>query len=74
MPQELRYRDDYGIAQCPVEYPMHCHMEPSQAAKGGNYPGGLVTHWAITGDVGVDFADAGFDCLPTSALAVPHVH
>ena len=74
MRQELGYRDDYGIAQCPVEYPMHCHMEPSQAAKGGNYPGGLVTHWAITGDVDMDFADAGFDCLPTSALSVPHVH
>ena len=74
MGEELSYRDSYGIPQCPVEYPMHCHMEPSQTAKGGNYPGGLVTHWAITGDLDTDFAAAGFDCLPTADLAVDHVH
>lgn len=49
--QELNYRDDIGLFQSPLEYPMHCHMEPSQTAAGGNYPGGLVTHWAITGDL-----------------------
>ncbi len=49
--QELAYRDKLGIFQSPLEYPMHCHMEPSQTAAGGNYPGGLVTHWAITGDL-----------------------
>lgn len=49
--QELAYRDKYGLFQSPIEYPMHCHMEPSQTAAGGNYPGGTVTHWAITGDL-----------------------
>ena len=28
-------------------YPMHCHAEPSQVARGGMYPGGLVGHWAV---------------------------
>ena len=51
MREELSYRDKYGLFQSPIEYPMHCHMEPSQTAAGGNYPGGLVTHWAITGDL-----------------------
>jgi FtsP/CotA-like multicopper oxidase with cupredoxin domain len=49
--EELTYRDKNGLFQSPIEYPMHCHMEPSQTAAGGNYPGGLVTHWAITGDL-----------------------
>jgi FtsP/CotA-like multicopper oxidase with cupredoxin domain len=76
---ELSYRDPLGIPQCPIEYPMHCHMEPSQTARGGNYPGGLVTHWMITGDLDMDFADAGFDCEPTEVLAarsvdVGHAH
>jgi FtsP/CotA-like multicopper oxidase with cupredoxin domain len=74
MAEELSYRDSYGLKQVPIEYPMHCHMEPSQTAKGGNYPGGLVTHWAITGDLDKDFSSAGFDCLPTGTLAVPHDH
>jgi FtsP/CotA-like multicopper oxidase with cupredoxin domain len=58
--QELAYRDDdYGIRQSPLAYPMHCHNEPSQTAGGGNYPGGLVTHWELTGDLdGVDFPTA----------------
>lgn len=51
MREELAYRDKNGLFQSPIEYPMHCHMEPSQTAAGGNYPGGLVTHWAITGDL-----------------------
>jgi len=42
--------------QSPLSWPMHCHMEMSQTAAGGNYPQGLVTHFEITGDVdGVDF-------------------
>jgi FtsP/CotA-like multicopper oxidase with cupredoxin domain len=54
--EELAHRDRYGLRQSPIEYPMHCHVEPSQTAAGGNYPGGLVTHWEITGDLdGVDF-------------------
>jgi FtsP/CotA-like multicopper oxidase with cupredoxin domain len=28
-------------------YPMHCHAEPSQVARGGMYPGGLVGHWTM---------------------------
>lgn len=28
-------------------YPMHCHAEPSQVARGGMYPGGLVGHWTV---------------------------
>lgn len=49
--QELAFVDDYGLPAKPLGFPMHCHCEMSQAAAGGNYPGGLVTHWAITGDV-----------------------
>jgi len=42
--------------QSPLAWPMHCHMEMSQTAAGGNYPQGLVTHFEITGDLdGVDF-------------------
>jgi len=42
--------------QSPLSWPMHCHMEMSQTAAGGNYPQGLVTHFEITGDLdGVDF-------------------
>ena len=42
--------------QSPLGWPMHCHMEMSQTAAGGNYPQGLVTHFEITGDLdGVDF-------------------
>ncbi len=33
----------------PLAYPMHCHMELSQTANGGNYPQGLITHWEISG-------------------------
>jgi FtsP/CotA-like multicopper oxidase with cupredoxin domain len=29
------------------DYPMHCHAEPSQVARGGMYPGGLVGHWTL---------------------------
>ena len=45
-----------GVPQSPLAFPMHCHVEMSQSAAGGNYPRGLVAHWEITGDVdGVDF-------------------
>lgn len=54
--EELAYRDSYGLRQRPLSYPMHCHTEMSQVAAGGNYPGGLVTHWEIIGDLdGVPF-------------------
>lgn len=33
----------------PLDYPMHCHTEPSQTAAGGNYPSGLLTHFIIKG-------------------------
>ena len=35
----------------PLDYPMHCHTEPSQTAAGGNYPNGLVTHFLIKGPI-----------------------
>jgi hypothetical protein len=33
----------------PFKYPMHCHIEMSQTAAGGNYPQGLVTDWQMLG-------------------------
>ncbi len=58
VPQELALTLG-GVGQSPLAYPMHCHMEMSQTAAGGNYPQGLVTHWEITGDVdGVDFPES----------------
>jgi FtsP/CotA-like multicopper oxidase with cupredoxin domain len=54
IPNELMLVHD--TPQSPLEWPMHCHMEMSQTAAGGNYPQGLVTHWTLTGDVdGIDF-------------------
>lgn len=35
----------------PLIYPMHCHVEMSQTAAGGNYPQGAVTHWEIDGEM-----------------------
>lgn len=35
----------------PMWYPMHCHLEMSQTAAGGNYPQGMVTHIVFTGAV-----------------------
>jgi len=34
-------------SQFPLQYPMHCHLEPTQTAAGGNYPCGSVTHWSL---------------------------
>lgn len=33
----------------PMRYPMHCHIEMSQTAGGGNYPQGLITDWELLG-------------------------
>jgi FtsP/CotA-like multicopper oxidase with cupredoxin domain len=45
-----------GVPQSPLGYAMHCHMEPSQTAAGGNYPQGALTHVSFLGDIdGVDF-------------------
>jgi len=45
-----------GVPQSPLAYPMHCHMEPSQTAAGGNYPQGSVTDIYFDGDLdGIDF-------------------
>ena len=33
----------------PLLYPMHCHIEMSQTACGGQYPQGMVTHWELLG-------------------------
>ncbi len=40
----------------PLVYPMHCHVEMSQTAAGGNYPQGAVTHWQIDGELDEDDA------------------
>jgi FtsP/CotA-like multicopper oxidase with cupredoxin domain len=56
IPNELRLVLTTPLS--PLSWPMHCHMEMSQTAAGGNYPQGLVLHIEITGDVdGIDFAD-----------------
>lgn len=46
-----------NVPQSPFQYPMHCHMEPSQTMAGGNYPlGAAIVHLMIHGDVdGFDF-------------------
>lgn len=57
--------------QSPLEYPMHCHMEMSQTAAGGNYPQGLTAHWALTGDVdGVDFPNAQCTCMTPGPASI----
>jgi hypothetical protein len=33
----------------PLLYPMHCHIEMSQTASGGQYPQGMITHWELLG-------------------------
>ena len=40
-----------GDGHTGMVYPMHCHAELSLLADGGNYPHGLITHWALTGDL-----------------------
>lgn len=40
-----------GDGMAGMVYPMHCHMELSQLANGGNYPQGLITHWVLEGDL-----------------------
>ncbi len=48
-----------GVQQSPLGYPMHCHLETSQTAAGGNYPQGTLTHFDFLGDVdGIDFPNA----------------
>lgn len=32
-----------------MAFPMHCHMEISQTAAGGNYPQGAITDWVLRG-------------------------
>jgi FtsP/CotA-like multicopper oxidase with cupredoxin domain len=55
IPEELALVFD-GVPQSPLGYPMHCHMEVSQTAAGGNYPQGTVTHIEFLGDLdGVDY-------------------
>lgn len=55
LPQELALVLG-GVPQSPLGYPMHCHMEVSQTAAGGNYPQGNVAHIEFLGDLdGVDY-------------------
>ena len=35
----------------PMAWPMHCHLETSQTAAGGNYPNGMLAHMKLTGPV-----------------------
>ena len=52
----------------PLSWPMHCHMEMSQTAAGGNYPQGAVAMWELTGDLdGVDFPDSTHAIEPASS-------
>ncbi len=39
------------VAQSPLEYPMHSHVEIDQTAAGGNYPQGLITHFIFLGEL-----------------------
>lgn len=32
-----------------MRFPMHCHIEMSQTAAGGNYPQGAITDWVLLG-------------------------
>jgi FtsP/CotA-like multicopper oxidase with cupredoxin domain len=32
-----------------MHFPMHCHIEMSQTAAGGNYPQGAITDWVLLG-------------------------
>lgn len=41
--------DDHGNPIFTMRFPMHCHIEMSQTAAGGNYPQGVMTDWAIFG-------------------------
>jgi len=50
LPQELALVLG-NVPQSPLSWPMHCHMEQSQTALGGNYPQGLVAHMEIVGYV-----------------------
>jgi FtsP/CotA-like multicopper oxidase with cupredoxin domain len=50
IPQELNTVLD-GMAQSPLEYPMHSHAEIDQTAAGGNYPRGLITHFIFLGEL-----------------------
>jgi len=59
-----------GVSQSPLTYPMHGHNEQSQSAAGGNYPQGLVTGWAITGDLDEDFPPPN----PEERGGPPEVH
>lgn len=40
-----------GDGHTGMVFPMHCHTELSLLADGGNYPQGLITHWALQGDL-----------------------
>lgn len=42
----------------PLRFVMHCHVEMSTTAAGGNYPQGMVTHWQINGGLGQRQKDA----------------
>jgi hypothetical protein len=51
IPEELNTVIDGRFPQSPLEYPMHSHTELDQTAAGGNYPQGLITHFAFLGEL-----------------------
>jgi hypothetical protein len=51
IPEELSTVIDGKFPQSPLEYPMHSHVELDQTAAGGNYPQGLITHFAFLGEL-----------------------
>lgn len=60
-----------GVAMSPMSWPMHCHLELSQTAAGGNYPQGAVTIWELLGDLdGVPFPHSD----PTELGGPPEEH
>ncbi|MBT0652767.1 multicopper oxidase domain-containing protein [Geomobilimonas luticola] len=53
IPDETWNRMISGVSDevFPLDFPMHCHTEPSQTAAAGNYPSGLLTHFMIEGNI-----------------------
>jgi FtsP/CotA-like multicopper oxidase with cupredoxin domain len=62
IPEELSTVIDGKFPQSPLEYPMHSHTEMDQTAAGGNYPQGLITHFAFLGEL-IDGEEVHFPTL-----------
>jgi hypothetical protein len=62
IPQELAVVLE-GVAQSPLMYPMHSHVEQDQTAAGGNYPQGLITHFVFLGEL-INGVEVPFPATP----------